>query len=311
MAGNDDNPAAPFRFGFPNFRNANDLEVRWQLLTADLPLNTDTCNTPTLFERVSVPPELLVSMEDQNVTQAQRAGMIANWVTEYLSFSAARREALWLINWNFTSRAIAEIMLPEYNDITAWVSADVGVEECLPERVETYGTLSRRFRANLDAVLPLANFRSGGGFVPGELTVSNVMMNDMNDLLRSIINKRNARIGNQGRPAGAGQGCQHYESYPDFLTDANMPALLPLNRRSANGNGILGQYAGIVLAEEPAAAGGQLRTGFLLLTTAIAEYRRRNNGLPPGIRNRNEPEIVRALAELDTMQQNNIEQVIT
>ncbi|KAG8174714.1 hypothetical protein JTE90_025057 [Oedothorax gibbosus] len=136
--------------------------------------------------------------------------------------------------------------------------------------------------------------------VPEELHVNAETLVGLNRILTAIIEKRRAALGN--RPANVGTGCQHYPYLVDFIASGNNQPLIDSKKRTKGVGGIIGVQGNANLEElEELDATGVVKHGRLLLTTALAEYRRLNGNLPAGIRNRREPEMVRALLELDAM----------
>ncbi|KAG8171575.1 hypothetical protein JTE90_005938, partial [Oedothorax gibbosus] len=285
---------------FPTFTNLEQLDASFNQHSIGLPFNTETCTIQTLFEGVNVDPTLINRVTDPNTPDREKSALINHWMTEYFKVAAARKAPYWMLGNHFRRTCITEIMKPDYDEITGWVRDDNTMAECPIAKVTAYSNLSLQFRENIQTVLILSEFNSGEGEVPEELHVNAETLVGLNRILTAIIEKRRAALGN--RPANAGTGCQHYPYLVDFIASGNNQPLIDSKKRTKGVGGIIGVQGNANLEElEELDATGVVKHGRLLLTTALAEYSRLNGNLPAGIRNRREPEMVRALLELDAM----------
>ncbi|KAG8170369.1 hypothetical protein JTE90_010929, partial [Oedothorax gibbosus] len=264
--------------GFPRIETLAELEAQFGQLSQGLGMNTTTCNIPTLFEGITVPPGIIVQMQDRNRSKEERASIASEWASKYLMFAAPRKVALWCVNSFFLERGMNEIYNARYMPVVHMCINSTTLESATNAQITTYGNLSRQFRQNLgEAVFPIAEFSHGEQNVQDRVRINTALAARMLDMLTAMIMKRNARLG--GGVPQQGQGCAHYDSYVDYLIDGDLPALLPTSRRNLSGTGIKDDS----VAEEAPREGQVAKNGRLLLTTALMEYVRRNNTLPDGI----------------------------
>ncbi|KAG8196030.1 hypothetical protein JTE90_029000 [Oedothorax gibbosus] len=216
---------------FPRLETLAALDARFDELSRGLGMNITTCNIPTLFEGITVPPGIVVQMQDRNKSKEERASIASDWASKYLMFAAPRKVALWCVNSFFLERGMTEICNPRYTPIVQLCQNSTAVESATTAQIATYGNLSRQFRQNLgEAVFPIAEFTHGEQNVQARVHINTALATRMLDMLTAMVAKRNARLG--GGVPQQGQGCAHYDSYVDYLIDRDLPAMLPTNRRN-------------------------------------------------------------------------------
>lgn len=149
----------------------------------------------------------------------------------------------------------------------------------------------------------MEDFDSGAPQVAQELEVNGELLADLNNMLRVIIEKRTRALGAIER---RGTGCQHYGYFVDFIQSADNGAMMNTKKRTCGEGGLIGRHDNVDYEElDERDIHGREKHGPLLLTTALFEYTRLNGGLPANIDEREEPEMVRALAEYAAMTERN------